>query len=93
MELLVKPIKHGLEANVLAFLTSTPHLIHIDINLAVAREAAKIRARLGFRTPDALIVATGIVHKVKYLVTNDGAWKKRLTHPSLPTVIMLSDFV
>jgi len=93
MELLVKPIQNGAQAETLLFLTAMPNLVQIDVDFAVAVEAAHLRARHGFRPPDALIVASGIVHQAKYLVTNDAAWKNRLAHLHTPEVIVLSDFV
>ena len=41
----------------------------------IAREAARIRAVSGFRTPDALIIATAIVVEADILVTNDRSWR------------------
>jgi len=92
MELLVKPVLHGADANVLAFLTSTLNVEVVDIDLSIAHEAAKLRAHRGFRPPDALIVATGIVARVDYLVTNDAAWKKKLIDKASPSVVLLADF-
>jgi predicted nucleic acid-binding protein len=37
----------------------------------VAEETARLRAVYGFKMPDAIIVATAIVHNAKVLLTND----------------------
>jgi predicted nucleic acid-binding protein len=92
MELLVKPVVHGADANVLAFLTNTPNLEVVDIDLSIAHEAAKLRAHRGFRPPDALIVATGIMTRADFLVTNDVAWKKKFIDVASPIVVLLADF-
>ncbi|MBC5798701.1 MAG: PIN domain-containing protein [Candidatus Eremiobacteraeota bacterium] len=61
-----------------AFLTRWPNLSLMNIDLHVAQEAATVRAAHGFKTPDAVIIASGIVAQVAHLVTNDAAWNKKL---------------
>ncbi|MBI2939521.1 MAG: hypothetical protein HYY04_03715 [Chloroflexi bacterium] len=60
------------------FLSNFPHLRAGSIDLPVAQEAASVRAGHGLRTPDALVVGTGLVHQVGHLVTNDRDWASRL---------------
>ena len=43
----------------------------VEVNARVADEAARIRSEIGLKLPDAIIVATGIVRKAKYVITND----------------------
>lgn len=62
----------------LDFFTHWPHLTVLPIDLAVAQEGASIRAYHSFPTPDALVIATGIVGGVGWLVTGDERWQKRL---------------
>jgi len=50
----------------------------LTIDLHVAQEAASLRATNNFKTPDALVIATGIVGQVGHLVTNDSEWNKKL---------------
>jgi len=80
MELLVRPHRrsewHYLHT--LDFLTHHPNLRAQPIDLPVAQEAAGIRATYGLPAPDALVVATGIVAQVAFLITNDERWRKRL---------------
>lgn len=81
MEVLVKPLRLGLGPryrHLVDFLTAQPHLTPFPVDLAVAQEAASLRATYGFATPDALVIASGIVAQVRFLVTNDGRWKTRL---------------
>jgi hypothetical protein len=60
------------------FLTHWPHLTLLPIVLHVAQEAASLRALHSFKAPDALVIATGIVSQVGYLITNNGDWRKKL---------------
>lgn len=48
------------------------------LDLAVAQEAASLRATHRFSSPDALVIATGIVGQVGHLVTNDRDWPSKL---------------
>ncbi len=59
-------------------LIHTPNLTLLPVDLHVAQEAASLRATHNFKTPDALVIATGIVGQVGHLVTNDAEWKKKL---------------
>ena len=81
MELLVRPMRTGVPAayrHIIDFLTRFPHLSVAVADLAVAHEAAALRASHGFRAPDALIIASGLLNQVSHLVTNDSDWKNRL---------------
>lgn len=60
------------------FLTRFPHLRPLPIDLAIAQEAASLRATHRPSSPDALVIANGIVGQVGYLVTNDGDWPSKL---------------
>lgn len=81
MELLVRPLRTSPPGHhtVLAFLRHHPNLDPIPLDLPVAQEAASLRATHRLSPPDALIVATGIASQVANLVTNDGAWAKKLS--------------
>lgn len=81
MELLVRPARSGVPAayrHVLDFLTRFPNLSVAAADVAVAQEAASLRASYRFRPPDALIVATGLIAQVGHLVSNDQEWKQKL---------------
>lgn len=61
----------------------------VPLDLDVLRSAARLRAHLGLRTPDALQVAAALAARVKAFLTND----RRL--PQLPglRVLQLSDYL
>ncbi|MBI4495062.1 MAG: PIN domain-containing protein [Chloroflexi bacterium] len=83
MEVLVRPLLHGPGEpyqHVIDFLGRFPNIRAVPIDLPVAQEAASLRATYRFSAPDALVIATGIVHQVSCLVTNDGNWPTKL-HP------------
>lgn len=75
-EILVRPFRGGTAAVATAegFLRHFAELRLVPVSYDVAREAARIRAATGLRTPDALIIATAFVTEVDFLVTNDRSW-------------------
>ena len=78
-ELLVRPLKLGLpdiadEYEVL--LDNFPHLLLFPVSREVLIKAAELRATYGFRTPDAIIIATAFVNHATLLVTNDREWQR-----------------
>jgi uncharacterized protein with PIN domain len=81
MEVLVRPLRRGAGEpyrHVVDFLTRFPNLVTAEVDLAVAQEAASLRATYALAAPAALVVAIGIVSQVGHLVTNDLAWKRKL---------------
>ena len=91
MELLVRPLK--LEREEVAdeyetLLTHFPNLSLVAIRREILLKAAFVRARYGLRTPDAVIVATGVLQGATRVITNDRHWK-RLEGID---VVCLSDF-
>ncbi|MBI2334491.1 PIN domain-containing protein [Candidatus Daviesbacteria bacterium] len=50
---------------------SMPNLTIIDVDQGIAIEAAKLRRKYGFRTPDAIQLATAKLNRAKAFVTND----------------------
>ena len=81
MEVLVWPLRVCAPESyqhLLEFITKFPNLSTVPIDLPVAQEAASVRAMFRLSPPDALIVATGLVSQVHHLVTNDGAWVRKL---------------
>jgi predicted nucleic acid-binding protein len=79
-ELLVRPLRAGATetAYMHAFLRSFPNLSVLPVDLDVASHAASLRAIKNLKTPDALIVASGILAGCQAIVTNDADWKKKL---------------
>jgi predicted nucleic acid-binding protein len=81
MEVLVRPLRLGPGEHyqhVIDFLSRFPNLRPASVDLAVAQEAASLRAAFRFAAPDALVIATGIVNQVGHLVTNDADWPRKL---------------
>ena len=76
-EILVRPFRIGAAAVSTAegFLRHFAEIRLVEVSYDVAREAARIRAVAGLRTPDALIIATAIVIEADILVTNDRSWR------------------
>jgi len=79
-ELLVRPIRAGTERSRLmtSWLRDFPHLHALDVTLDVARQAATLHAMSGLKTPDALIVASGMLAGCEAIITNDKRWRDRL---------------
>ena len=76
-EILVRPFRAGTSSVAIAegFLRQFAEIRKlVEVNYDIAREAARVRATTGMRTPDALIVATALVTGVDLLVTNDRSW-------------------
>ena len=48
-----------------------PNLKTVEVNSAIAIKAAEIRRTYGFRTPDAIQLATAIYEKADVFITND----------------------
>ena len=52
-------------------LSNYPNLSIVDVSFGISDIAAKLRAEYSIKTPDAIILATGIGMKVDYFITND----------------------
>jgi len=91
MEIAVRPLQLGRvdvadEYDIL--LASYPHLLVVDLNRAVARRAAELRATYRLRPADALQVAACLLSGATALVTND----KQLRRVAEMEVIVLDDY-
>jgi predicted nucleic acid-binding protein len=78
-ELLVYPYrKDDIDSvNSIYALTSTyPNLSWVPVTLALADNAARLRAKYGLRTPDALQVATAIAGSATGFIGNDRAFQR-----------------
>lgn len=81
VEVLVGPLRVGPSndyRHVLDFVEQFPNLRALPVDLVVAQEAASLRAVYRLSAPDAMIVATGIMAQVGYIVTNDERWVRKL---------------
>lgn len=97
MEVFVRPLTHGPGEpylHVVDFLTRFPNVRAVPIDMPVTQEAASLRAGYRLAVPDALVMATGIVHQVGHLVTNDRDWSNCLRSLQRRVeVCCLSDFL
>ncbi len=59
------------------------------MDFLVAAEAARIRARTGAATPDALIAATATLSDSRWLVTSDQALRERLASFEWDTTVLV----
>lgn len=94
-ELLVKPFVEGNETAITAcerFLQGLPHTTIVAPHSAIAREAARLRAYYGLRTPDALLLSTAVVEKAKAFLTNDAELKRAHRKEGL-AILLLEDYL
>lgn len=78
LEVLVKPIKENRSDIVQKYtelLTTSKGIDIFDITISVAKEAAKIRAKYGLKTPDAIQLATAIIFGADLFLSNDNRLK------------------
>lgn len=79
LEVLVLPLREGnkkLAEKYKTILLSSNDLETCEISNAISERAAIIRAKYGFKTPDSLQLATAIMRKADYFLTNDTALKQ-----------------
>ncbi|MGO1470791.1 MAG: type II toxin-antitoxin system VapC family toxin [Tissierella sp.] len=91
MEILVKPKKDNnvfVENRYKLMLTNYPNLEIIDANYNIADIASRLRANYKIKTPDAIIVATGIAMNVDYIITNDIRLRDICNNESIDIIIM-----
>ena len=72
------------------YLTHFPNLRVLSLDVALAREAAQVRAATQLRMPDAIQIAAACLSNADVIVTNDHRWVGRVTHPVL---VLLDDYV
>jgi predicted nucleic acid-binding protein len=79
VEVLCKPMSSGdsvLEAVYRAFLTPSDVMEVCAVETEIAERATRIRAAHGFRTPDAIHIATGIRYECDLFLSRDKAWSR-----------------
>ncbi len=92
VEVLVNPIKNGhwqLVQQYREILLGSRHFQLKPVDQHVAEKGAEIRARYGFRTPDALQIATALTNGADAFVTND----HRLAGCAEVEVLLLDQFL
>ena len=80
-EVLVRALRAGRDAAyepIVEFLAHFPNLRLHEIDFPTAHEAAVLRARHRLSSPDALIVASGLVSGAAHIITNDREWLEKL---------------
>ena len=88
IEILTLPERQGnhrLAAKYRDYFTNSDSLSIHPLDLIVANETIRIRARYGLKTPDAIQVATALSCGADHVVTNDKQWR---IVSNLPVVLM-----
>jgi len=73
------------------FLLRFPNLAVEPVTVAIAREAARIRAATAVRTPDAIILATAVQVGATVVIGNDRSWPALAKRAGLTVRIALLD--
>ena len=87
LETLVKPLRDGdqaLAGDYEKLLTATTVRM-LPVTASVLRDAARIRAAINLKTPDAIHAATALAAGCVQFITNDADYRR---HPSLPVIIL-----
>ena len=89
-EILVRPFRVGAKAVSVAegFLGHFADLDLIEVDYAIAREAARIRATSDLRMPDALILATAMRDGIDRLCTNDAGLASAARHLGILAIVL-----
>ncbi len=88
LEVLVRPFKTGdrqLEAGFRALLQRSSDVSLIAVTRPVLEQAARLRATVGLKTPDAIHAATALRAGAALFITNDAAFRRV---PGLPVVTL-----
>lgn len=91
-EVLSHPIKlgnHRLEQQYQDILVNGESFQLISVNIQIAQEAARLRARYGLRTPDAIHVASALYAQCQAFLTND----KAITKVNELRVLLLDELI
>jgi len=89
---LVVPLREGnkkLADTYRSILLSSNNLATCEITNEISERAAALRAKYGFKTPDSIQLATAIIRRADYFLTNDLALKQ----VKEIKVVVLEDYV
>lgn len=92
LEVLVLPLREGNKKLADAYrsiLLSSKNLETCEISNAISEKAVVFRAKYGFKTPDSIQLATAIMRRADYFLTNDLALKQAKEIK----VVVLEDFI
>lgn len=89
-ELLVRPFRRGPAALAVAegFLRFFGSIRIAEVTFELGREAARIRSTTGLPMPDAIVLATAVIHDADLVVTNDHAWPASVDGPRGPILVV-----
>ena len=76
---MVVPIRNGNQNLIQLYentILNSPHLSVFNMDSLVAKKTAEIRANYNIKTPDAIQLATAILHKADYFLSNDKKLKR-----------------
>jgi predicted nucleic acid-binding protein len=92
-ETLVRPYQLGPAAVAIAdtFLLRFVGVQIRDLDAALAREAARVRASTGLRIPDAVIVATALIESIPTILSTDNQWRTAVASLGGLTLVHLAD--
>jgi len=79
IEVLIHPLKNDeaeLSEQYSNILCYSPSIEMLEINAHIAKKAAKIRAKYGFKTPDAIQLASALQSGSDFFITNDNQLNK-----------------
>ncbi len=67
-------------------MSNYPNLSIVDVDYKIADIASRLRANYNIKTPDAIILATGISMNVDYFITNDIKLKSVCSQENIETI-------
>ena len=96
-EVLVKPYRQKLWSLAQKYeliFEGTPELTLMPVDSEVGRLAAELRASYALLTPDAIHMATAVVHGAEFFLTNDSDFQKAdPTDQRLPKLVFVDDLL
>ena len=96
-EVLVKPYRHKewmLAERYESIFEGTPELTLVSVDAEIGRLAARLRASYTLRTPDAVHLATAMIHEADFFLTNDGDFRKvDATNARLPRLVFIDELL
>jgi predicted nucleic acid-binding protein len=94
-EVLVKPYRYKqwtLAEKYELIFEGTPELTLLPVDTGISRLAAKLRAAYTLLTPDAIHMATAMVHGAEFFLTNDSDFQKiDMTDQRFPKLVFVSE--
>ncbi|MEA3346295.1 MAG: type II toxin-antitoxin system VapC family toxin [Chloroflexota bacterium] len=95
-EVLTGPKKTGDRRLVLLYrhiFAAFPHLQVHDVDMATVELMSDLRAQYGLRTPDAIHLATTILHGGQAFITNDAQLRSEIDMDEKLDILVLRDFI